>query len=72
MRSLGRKETNLNGPVPIAALPLLKSSVVAFAATVWSTMKTCVMSIGSRGYTVLVCRRMVCGSTTSMLAIDFV
>ena len=39
----------LNGPVPIAALPLLKSSVVAFAATLPSTMKTCVKSIGSSG-----------------------
>ena len=51
------------GPVPMAALPLLKSSVVALAAAL-ETMATCVMSEGISGYGVAVRKRIVYGSTT--------
>ena len=49
--------------MPIAALPLLKSSVDAFAAPL-EIIATCVMSVGIRGYGAAVLKRMVYGSTT--------
>ena len=49
--------------MPIAALPLLKSSVVAFAAD-FEIIATWVMSDGMSGYGVAVRKRIVSGSTT--------
>jgi hypothetical protein len=48
----------LYGPVPFAALPTLKSSVVAFAAALL-TIRICVMSDGISGYGVAVRKRSV-------------
>src|SRR5450432_365833 len=63
MRSPLEYRTSLYGPVPTAARPLLKSSVVAFAAD-FEMIATCVMSVGIRGYGVAVRNRIVNGSTT--------
>src|SRR5450755_3523617 len=65
MRSPLAKRTSLYGPVPIAALPLLKSSVDAFAAD-FEMIATCVMSVGISGYGVAVLKRIVNGSTTTI------
>ena len=55
----------------MAALPLLKSSVVAFAAA-FEIITTCVMSDGISGYGVAVLKRIVCGSTTTISLICLV
>ena len=57
--------------MPIAALPLLKSSVVAFAAA-FEMIATCVMSDGISGYGVAVLKRIVYGSTTTISLICLV
>src|SRR4051812_46077918 len=63
--------TSLYGPVPIAALPLLKSSVTALAAAL-EMIVICVMSDGISGYGVIVLKRMVYGSTATISLICFV
>ena len=62
---------SLYGPVPIAALPELKSSVLAFAYCLLM-IAICVMSDGISGYGCAVLKRIVYGSTTSILVICFV
>ena len=57
--------------MPIAALPLLKSSVVPFAAS-FDTIAICVMSVAISGYGCAVRKRIVYGSTTSIFAICLV
>ncbi len=46
-RSPRAKRANLNGPVPTSAFPLLKSSLLAFCAAFFETMKIELMSSGS-------------------------
>ena len=63
MRSPGVNETNLNGPVPIAARPVLKSSSAAFSNRAgWIEIR--LRLLGSSGNGPSVSKRMVCASTT--------
>ena len=71
MRSPFVNFASLYGPVPIAALPELKSSVDAFANCLLM-IAICVMSDGISGYGCAVLKRIVYGSTTSIFWICFV
>src|SRR5258706_14869612 len=62
-RSPGTYSTNLNGPVPIIALPELKSAVLALSALAL-TIRMLARSVGSRGAGVPVRMWMVYGSMT--------
>ena len=68
-RSPLAKRTNLYGPVPIAALPLLKSSVVAPVAAFFEMMYTVERSFGSSGCGFSVVMISVCGSVAMMVLI---
>ena len=68
-RSPRAKRASLYGPVPTAALPVLKSSVLAPAAAFFDTMKTEFMSYGTIAYGVAVFSRIVWRSTISFATI---
>ena len=53
-------------PVPIAFLPLLKSSLAGSGPSACGTMKMLARSLASNGYGPAVCSRIVCGSTISV------
>src|SRR5690349_16242486 len=71
MRLLWMNSTSLYGPVPIAALPELKSSVVAFSATALGTMYTAARSLGSSTCGDAVLKMTVYGSTIFVSTMGF-